>query len=113
MTSFSGRLVAKHFLLIWATKKIKGEIEQAGLDNLKILAESGRSIVATYLQGCSPQEKAKHRRELSALLQMGVTFDMVLTELAGQIPELAPIIEGNQDYKKMEFQELERFVRQD
>ena len=40
MTSFSGR-VAKHFLVINAAKEFKKEIEKAGLDNLKILADNG------------------------------------------------------------------------
>ncbi|GAH74223.1 unnamed protein product, partial [marine sediment metagenome] len=62
---------ARHFLVIKAAKEFKKEIEKAGLDNLKILAEKGISIVGTYLNGCSPQEKATYRRDLNALFQMG------------------------------------------
>ncbi|GAI68515.1 unnamed protein product, partial [marine sediment metagenome] len=49
---------AKHYVLIKAARQIRQEIEKAGLENLKILADAGKSIVGTYLQGCSPQEKA-------------------------------------------------------
>lgn len=115
MTSFTGR-VARHILVIRATKKaakeFKKEIEKAGLDNLKTLAEAGVSIVGTYLNGCSPEEKKRHKQELIMLLQIGVTPDMLLEEVARQMPELAPIMEGRDDYKKTEIQNLERFLKE-
>ena len=46
------------------------------------------------------------------LLQMGVTPDMLLEEVARLMPEIAPIMEGRDDYKKTEIQNLERFVRE-
>ncbi|MBA7507329.1 hypothetical protein ES706_06048 [subsurface metagenome] len=109
--TFTSR-VAHHFLVIKAVRELRQEIEKAGLDNLKILAEAGRSIVGTYLQGCSPQEKKRHKQELNALLGMGVTPDMLLTELVRQMPEIAPIMEGRGDYKKSEIQNLERFLKE-
>lgn len=109
--TFTSR-VAHHFLVIRAAHQIKQEIEKAGLDNLKILAENGRSIVGTYLNGCSAQEKATYRRDLNALLQMGVTPDMLLAEVARQMPELQPTMEGRDDYKKSEIQNLERFLKE-
>lgn len=111
MTSFMQRS-AKHFVVIKAARQIKQEIEKAGLDNLKILAENGHSIVGTYLNGCSAQEKATYRRDLNALLQMGVTSDMLLGEVVRQMPELQPIIDGRDDYKKSEIQNLERFLEE-
>lgn len=104
---------AKHFLAIKAARELRQEIEKAGLDNLKILAEAGVSIVATYLNSCSPEEKRRHKQELSALVQFGITPDMLLTELAGQMPELAPIMEGREDYKKTELQGLEAFLKEE
>ncbi|GAI91792.1 unnamed protein product, partial [marine sediment metagenome] len=53
MTSYMAR-TAKYFLTIKAARELKKEIEQAGLDNLIILADAGKSIVGTYLNGCSP-----------------------------------------------------------
>ena len=103
---------AKHFVVIKAARELRQEIEKAGLDNLKILAEAGRSIVGTYLQGCSPQEKKRRKQELNALLQMGITPDMLLTEVARQMPELALIMEGREGYKKSEIQNLERFLKE-
>ncbi|MBA7594272.1 hypothetical protein ES703_01211 [subsurface metagenome] len=82
------------------------------MDNLKILADAGKSIVGTYLNGCSPEEKAKLKRDLKVLYQMGITPDMVLTELARQNPELAPIMQGRESYKQSEIQNLERFLRE-
>jgi len=111
MTSFMAH-TAKHFLVIKAARQIKNEIEKAGLDNLKILAENGVSLVGTYLNGCSPQEKATYKRDLGALLQMGVTVDMLLEEVARQMPQLAPIMEGKEGYKKIELQNLERFLKE-
>jgi len=111
MTTFTSR-VAHHFLVIKAARLFRQEIEKAGLDNLKILADAGTSIVGTYLNGCSPQEKAKYRRELGAFLQMGITADMVFTELTRQLPELAPIIESKQDYKNKEIQKIEAFLKE-
>ena len=102
---------ARNFLLIKATRKITGEIEKAGLDNLKILADKGISIVGTYLNGCSPEEKVAYKRDLNALLQMGVSPDMLLEEIARQMPTLVPIMEKKQDYKKSEIRNLEAFLR--
>ena len=109
MTTFMERSM-KHFVLIKATRQIRQEIEKAGLDNLKILAEAGKSIVGTYLNGCSPQEKVIKRQQLNYLVQMGVTPDMILTEVARQMPQLAPIMQGRDDYKKTEIQNLEQFL---
>jgi hypothetical protein len=115
MTSFTGR-VARHILVINATKKaakeFKKEIEKAGLDTLKTLAEADVSIVGKYLSNCSPQEKAAYRRDLNALLQMGVTPDMLLEEVVRQMPELAPIIESKAGYKKSEIEQLEAFLKE-
>ena len=111
MSDFMARS-ARHFILIKAARQIRQELEKAGLDNLKVLADAGISIIQTYLQGCSPQEKATYRRDLNALLQMGVTADMLLDEIAGQMPKLAPIIKSKQDYKKTEIEKLEQFVKE-
>lgn len=111
MSDFMARS-ARHFILIKAARQISQELEKAGLDNLKVLANTGISIVGTYLQGCSPQEKTAYRRDLNALVQMGVTPDMLLDEIAGQIPEIAPIIKSKQDYKKTELQKLEAFLKE-
>ena len=111
MTLFSSR-VAHHFMVIKAARFFRQELEKAGLDNLKILADAGRSIVGTYLNGCSPQERAKISSGPGALLQMGVTPDMVFEEITRQMPELAPIMEGKEGYKKSEIQKLEQFLRE-
>ena len=79
---------------------------------LKMLAEKGISIVGTYLNGCSPEEKASYRRDLNALLQMGVTADMLLDEVTRQMPEIAPIIKSKQGYKEKEVRELKRFLKE-
>jgi len=110
MTSFSAR-AAKHFLVIKAAKEIKKEIEKAGLDNLQVLADRGVSIVGTYFNACSSQEKATYKRDLNALLQMKITPDMLLEEIARQMPELAAIMEGKEDYKASEIQNLEQFLK--
>jgi len=110
MTSFMQRS-AKHFLTIKAAREIKQEIEKAGLDNLKILADAGKSIVGTYLNGCSPKERVAYRQKLNALLQMGVTPGMLLEEVARQMPNLQPIMESREGYKKSELQNLEQFLK--
>ena len=110
MTSFMQRS-AKHFLTIKAAREIKQEIEKAGLDNLKTLADAGRSIIGTYLQGCSAEEKAKHKRTLNVLLQMGVTPDMLLEEVIKQMPEIAPELEGKEGYKISEIRNLYSFLK--
>ena len=109
MTSFMARS-ARNFMTIKAARQIKEEIEKAGVDNLRILADTGISIVGTYLKNCPPQEKATYRRDLNILLQMGVTTEMILEEVARQMPELAPIMEGKQGYKRSEVCNLERFL---
>lgn len=110
MTSFMARS-ARIFMTIKAARQINREIEKAGLDNLKTLAEEGISIVGTYLNGCSPEEKATYRRDLNALFQMGVTAEMLLAEVARQLPELKPIIQEKEAYKQSEIRNLEAFVR--
>ena len=102
---------ARNFLAIKAAKKIKGEIEKAGLDNLKILAENGISIVGTYLQGCSPQKKEELRRDFNSLILMGITPEMVLDEVARQMPEIASIMAGKEGYRIAELQKISEFLK--
>ncbi|MBA7543917.1 hypothetical protein ES705_36260 [subsurface metagenome] len=109
--SFMAR-TAKHLLAIRAARLFRQELEKAGLDNLKTLADAGISIIGTYLNGCSPQEKEQIQRDLGTLLQMGVTPDMVFEELTGQMPELAPIIEKKEGYKKAEVEKLVSFLKE-
>lgn len=112
MTTFTSR-VTHHFLVIKAARLFRQEIEKAGLDNLQVLADAGISIVDIYLNSCSPEEKARIRRGINTFLQMGITADMVLDEVNRRIPELAPIIESRQDYKKSESQKFEAFLKED
>ena len=104
---------AKHFLAIKAAHYLKEELEKAGLDNLKVLADAGKSIVKIYLEGCSPEEQKRHRRDGNTLLQLGVTPDMVLTELAGQIEELSSIMKKRKDYKRSEISKLKAFLEEE
>ena len=104
---------AKHFLAIKAARQIREEIEKAGMDNLKALADAGKSIVKIYLEGCSPEEQKGLRRDGNTLLQLGVTPEMVLTELARQIEQVSPIMERKEAYKKSELQNLEQFLREE
>jgi len=101
----------KIFYAKQAARRIKKEIEQAGLENLKLLAERNISIVGTYLNGCSKEKKAEVKRDMSALLAMGVTMDMVLEQLGKFIPDLAPFMLGREAYKKNELQEIEKFMK--
>jgi len=110
MTSFTQR-TARHFMTIKAAKEIKKTMEKAGLDNLKVLAESGVSIVGTYLHGCSPKEQEEYRRNFNSLLAMGITPEMVLDEVARQMPDLALIMKGKDGYKKAEIQKINEFLK--
>ena len=103
---------AKHFLAIKAARQLKEDIEKAGLDNLKVLADASKSIVGIYLEGCSPEEQKRHRRDGNTLLRLGVTPEMILTELARLAPELQPIMEGKEAYKQSELQNLEQFLKE-
>jgi len=111
VTSFA-RTVAKQVAVRRAARQVKGEIEKAGLDNLEILADAGKSIVQVILQAGSAPEKARIRRDGNALLQLGITVEMVLTEVARQMPELAPIMEGKDGYKKSETEKLMAFLKE-
>jgi len=102
----------RYFIIIKAAREIGKEIEKAGLDNLKILAEAGTSIVGTYLNGCSASEKTRIRRDFNALLEMGVTADIIILEMTRQMPELAPIMEGKEGYKQGEIEKLTSFVKE-
>ena len=110
MTSFTAR-TARHFMTIKAARMIKKEIEKAGLEDLKILAENGVSIIATYLEGCSPKKQAELRRDFNSLLAMGVTPEVVLDAVAGQMPDLAPILKDREDYRKAELQKVREFLK--
>ncbi|MBA7712561.1 hypothetical protein ES703_121540 [subsurface metagenome] len=116
MTTFGSR-TARYFVTIKAAREIKGEMEklikEVGLDRLKALADAGQSIITIYFKGCSSEEKIKIRRDLNGLLQLGITADMILTEVARQMPELAPIMEGREIYKRSEVQKLEAFMKEE
>ena len=109
MTTLMGRTI-KNLALIRAVRKIRKEIENVGLDELKIKADAGISIVDTYLKVCSPQDKAKYRRDLNSLLQMGITADMILDEVARQMPDLAPIMRERDGYRKSEIENIMSFL---
>ena len=101
---------AKHFLIIKAARQIREEIEKAGIDNLKALADAGKSIIGIYLKGCTPEEKKRIRQDGNTLLKLGVTLEMVLEELVGQNEKLANIMGKREDYKKRELKNLEQFL---
>jgi len=111
MTSFMQRST-RHFVVIKAARELKKNIEGAGLDNLTALADAGRSIVSTYLDGCSPQEKARFRRDFNVLQQFGVTPEMVLSEVARQMPEVGPIMESRKGYKESEIEKVTAFLNE-
>jgi len=111
MTTFKAR-AARHFFILKAAKELKKEIEKAGLDNLKIVADAGYSILYTHLNGCSPQEKARIRRDFNTLQQLGGTPEMVLTELTRQMPEIASIMDGREGYKESEIQNVKAFMKE-
>ncbi len=104
---------AKHFLAKKAAREIREKIEQAGIDNLKALADAGKSIIGIYLKGCSPEEKKKIRQDGNTLAKLGVTPEMVLEEVAGQNKELGSIMEKRKDYKKNELKNLEAFLKEE
>ena len=97
---------ARNFLVIKAARELKAEIEKIGLDNLKILADAGHDIANTYLKGCSAEGIAKSKQKFDYLLQMGVTADMIIARLTRQMPELATIMKGREDYIKGELEKL-------
>ncbi|MBA7609484.1 hypothetical protein ES703_16675 [subsurface metagenome] len=111
MTSFMQRS-ARNFVVIKAARQLRGELEKAGLDNLRAVADAGKSIIGIYLNGCSPEEKKRFRRDTNILLKLGVTPEMVLDELIGQNKELSAIMEKKKDYKKGELRNLEAFLKE-
>jgi len=111
VTSFMQRS-ARNFVVIKAARQLRGELEKAGLDNLRAVADAGKSIIGIYLNGCSPEEKKRFRRDTNILLKLGVTPEMVLDELIGQNKELSAIMEKKKDYKKGELRNLEAFLKE-
>jgi len=97
---------ARHFVILRAVREIKAEIEKMGLDNLKVLAEAGYAIADTYLKACSAEGIAKSKQKFQQLLQMGITADMIITELTRQMPELVVIMEEREGYIKKELEKL-------
>ena len=110
MINFTAR-AARHLLVIKAAREIRKEIEKAGLANLKVLAEKGVSIVGTYLQALSQKEKEEYRRNFNNLLAMGITPEMVLDEVALQMPEISPIMKSKEGYRKAEIQKVREFLK--
>jgi len=111
MTSFMQRS-AKHFLLIKTAKELKKEIEKAGVDNLKTLIDAGQSIIGTYLKGCPEKERVRLRKGFNTLLQMDITVDMLLDEVARQMPEVGTIMKSRESYRKSEIQNVTAFLKE-
>ena len=109
MASFTQR-VALNLIIVKAARAIKAEIEKAGIDTLTVLVEKGISIVGTYLQALSTQDKEKYRRYIRDFLKMGVTVDSVLNEMYRQLPGLGDIMKKNTDYMKNELQKVQEFL---
>lgn len=102
---------ARNFILLRAVTDIKNKAKEIGIDNIKTLVEDGRSITEIYLSDCPPDKKVQKRREANALIEMGITPEEIWKELIRQMPELAPIIEGKDDYIKSEMKKIEAFVK--
>lgn len=111
MTSFGYR-AAKHFLLIKVAKEVKKEIEKAGVDNLITLADADQSIIGTYLRGCSEKERVRIRKDFNTLLQMDISVDMLLDEVARQMPKVGPIMKARESYRKSEIQNVTAFLKE-
>jgi len=103
---------ALHFMAEKAARGYLAEIMPAGIENLKTLAESGRSIFAIYISGCSDDKKKKLREELAALLKFGVTIDMILEKAARQEPAIKPIMESMPEYRKAEVERIMAFLKE-
>jgi len=103
---------AQHFMAEKAARSYLAEIMPAGIDNLKTLAESGRSIFLTFLSGCSEEKRKKMRGEFAALLKFGVTVDLVLEKAARQQPEIKPIMESMPEYRKAEIERIMAWVKE-
>lgn len=103
-------IAARRWLLKKVGRDLKKEIEQAGLENLKTLAENNISIVGTYFNGSPPQRKTEIRQQLKFVLSCGITPDMIIDEMAKQIPELGPIISGKEAYRKAELTKINQFL---
>ena len=101
----------RYFVLIRAATDIKNKAKEIGIDDIKTLVEAGRSITEVYLESCSPDKKVQKRREAHMLLEVGITPEELWEELIRQMPELAPIIEGKDDYIKSEMKKIEAFVK--
>lgn len=108
--NFSAR-TARYMLTIKAAREIKKEIAAAGLDNLKALLERNVSIVGTYLQGCSPQKQKEYRQNFTRLISLGVTPEMVLDEVALQMPEIGSIMRGKGAYRQAELNKIKQFLK--
>lgn len=106
------RRAALQFAAQKAARRVVKEILPVGVDNLKVIAESGRSIVGTYLNGCSKEKKKELRSELAVALNLGVTIDMIIDAVARQIPELEPIIKNKESYRKTEIERVMDFVKE-
>jgi len=102
----------KQFFLIKAVRQVREEMEGVGLEDLKALTETGQSIIQVYLDTLSSQKRASVKRDLNVLLQLGITPDMLLTELTRQMPELLPIMKGKEAYKKQEIARLSAFIEE-
>lgn len=102
---------ARNFILLRAVTDIKNKANQIGIDNVKTLVKDGRSITEIYLSDCPPDKKVQKVREANALVEMGITPEEIWKELIRQMPELAPIIEGKDDYIKSEMKKIEAFIK--
>lgn len=105
------RSTARYFVLIRAVTDIKNKAREIGIDDIKTLVEDGRSIIEIYLKDCSPDKKIQKRREAQMLLETGITPEEIWEELIRQMPELAPIIKGKDDYMRAEMKKIEDFVK--
>ena len=102
---------ARYFVLITAAKDIKNKAREIGIDKIKTLVEAGRSITDIYLESISADKKIEKKRQANALVKMGITPEELWGEVIRQIPELAPIIEGKDEYIKSEMKKIEAFIK--
>ncbi len=103
---------AQHFMAEKAARGYLEEIMPAGIENLKILAKSGRSIFATFISGCSDEKKKNMRAGLATLLNYGVTIDMMLEKAVRQQPEIGPIMDSMPAYRQAEIARIMAFLKE-
>lgn len=106
--NFTGRLVLKQLI-----NGAAEQLEQVGLENIRLFVKNNQSLMETYISALSPDVKSQIKSQAENLQRAGVSIDaildIVLPELEKKLPQHFKTLKRNKAWYQKELQRIRIF----